>query len=108
MRDIYAPTVTPIVSENGIAPYIGPDFGAGIQILPLGLKQLAHPAARLVFRAFRDIGPYFKEEELRLISKRYWEGQNYVPGAGDRFIDFRNAFHIHQLIGELVDLERAV
>lgn len=101
IRDSYAPIRVLEDKEIGDFQVEDADFGAGIEVLPLGLKQ---ETASFLFKDFGELGPDLSEAEQRKASDIYWNGKNFRPGANQFFVDFRNGYHLQKIVemfGEL-------
>lgn len=111
LRDSYAPVQQSMLAPTPVVVFTKPDFGAGIGVLPLGLKY-GEGASTFVFRDFEKLSPEgLGEDSLKEISKIYWEGKKDEELLRKRenkkkILDFRNGFQVQQIIGLIQELEK--
>lgn len=85
--------------------HTAPDWDAGVEVLPLGTFN-KNAAARLVFQDLSQLVPQnFGEEELKIISKLYWEKQTARRGEHQLWFDFRELEHVYELLGMYYELD---
>lgn len=81
------------------------DWDAGIEVLPLGLKQdgeLSH----LLFRKWSELNPTTMPQSLLPnISALYWQKKQFAPSTSQQWIDFRELEHVYSLLNTWVELE---
>lgn len=102
IKDSFVTTVQrhtlPTVNVDPDRQYM--DFGVDVKVLPLGLFR------PLFFKDKKELNPFtFSEEELRAVSKEFWEFHNFAPKKGERFFDFRDKEHLYQLFLNYFDIE---
>lgn len=108
LRDQYAEPVqlTDIPMYN--KPIEPPMYGVDIPVLPLGLRQTANEASRLVFLPKHDLIPEkFSQEELTQISDLYWATKKADLAPTQLFFDFREHEHVYQALLQLEEMEDA-
>ena len=94
LRDTYKQTIYSAPSDDFCAPPTY-DFDAGIEVLPLGLKQKTILSG-VVFRKWADLNPMNTPNELlEDISNLYWQKQAYKPGGMQHYFDFRELEHVY-------------
>ena len=80
------------------------DFDAGIEVLPLGLKQKGIVPG-LLFRKWENLNPWnTPEEHLQEISQLYWKKKQFAPGSQEQWFDFRDLEHVYQLLNSQLEL----
>ena len=110
LRDSYrAVILTP--PNDRYNPEENYDFDAGIEVLPLGLKQEEGIAAQ-VFRTWRELVPgIFSQNDEKLVSDLYWAKQDFhkkiqsAPSASHLYFDFRDVDHVFNLLDQQIALE---
>lgn len=104
LRDSYS---TPILNSNP-TPISTFDttisFEAGIEVLPLGLRDHSKISKALFSKDGVNLRPTFDESKLRAISTFYWEKQNYTPTPSSFYFDFRKQEHVYTLFGLYAEL----
>ena len=104
LRDNYKQTIFSAPTDDFCARPVC-DFDAGIEVLPLGLKQNGE-IARVIFRKWADLNPMNTPTELLDdVSKLYWKKQAYKPGTMQQYFDFRELEHVYQLLNWQLELE---
>lgn len=94
LRDTYKQTIFSTSSDDFCATPTY-DFDAGIEVLPLGLKQ-KNILSGVVFRKWADLNPMNTPNELlEDISKLYWQKQAYKPDSMQQYFDFRELEHVY-------------
>lgn len=110
IKDTYAPqlqkdgTKIPLPSDLKDTPI----FGSEIEIFPLGL----YGDKRIEGKIFQKINPWsLEEQEQKEINNFYWNQQRLyekISKSGrKRFLDFRDAEHVRELIGIRGELEES-
>lgn len=103
LKDSYAPAINYTKQINIMHDNEFIDWGGAVQVKPLGLKQ--GQAAQFIFKNFRSFCPdQLDEEQLKTISKRYWDSQT---ANGATFVDFCNVYHVQRFIENKVELKNA-
>ena len=95
LRDTFMQSMF-IEGSNLVMPVEGVEFELNVPALPLGLDQEA--IGGLVFRKWENIYPQqYSEETKQIISKLYWDKQDFFKKCGDkaRYLDFRNEEHVY-------------
>lgn len=108
LRDSFAPqiflgSVTPHITNFDTTN----SFEAGIEVLPLGLRDKTQ-TARLLFPKETGINlrPHdYDQTQLKKISDFYWEKQKFDRNSHKFYFDFRNQEHVYLLLGLYTDLE---
>ena len=107
LRDSYKETIlrkTPFHVEAKATP---PAFDADIPVLPLGLYTKKLPLAKMFCRRDQLIPSFFSEDELRAISKLYWEKRAQEENLPEVYFDFRELEHVYNLFLQLFEIEDA-
>ena len=98
LRDFFAPTI----AQKGINPVqeeiTPPIFDSEIEVLPLGTFNSSE-IAQLVYTPFQKCAPtYFSQDEIKALTKFYWEKQKFSAGAHNVWFDFRDTNHLYKLV----------
>jgi hypothetical protein len=107
LRDSYKETIlrkTPFHVEAKATP---PAFDTDIPVLPLGLYTEKLPLAKMFCRRDQLIPSFFSEDELRAISKLYWEKRAQEENLPEVYFDFRELEHVYNLFLQLFEIEDA-
>lgn len=82
------------------------DFDAGIEVLPLGLKQKG-VLPGVLFQNWENLIPKnVPENLLPEISALYWKKKQFAPGTQQQWFDFRELEHVYQLLNSQIELEQ--
>jgi hypothetical protein len=80
LRDTYRPTIYSAPTDDFCATPTY-DFDAGIEVLPLGLKQKG-VLSGAIFRPWPELNPMNTPDELlEDISNLYWKKKEFAPGT---------------------------
>lgn len=105
MRDSFVKvSYTPETDDYAPAPEV--DFGAGIEVLPLGLAHKHDNVVSLIFRTMRDLNPdNYDDKDLAEISNYYWQKKAFAPSTTQLWLDFRQEEHVYQLLNFCEELD---
>lgn len=109
LRDSYSFTIRKDPIYNFVQTPITKTFDADVLVFPLGFKYEEQKFSGEIFKPLEDLIPSnFTQEELKKISKFYWEKRKLEETKKDKeFFDFREIEHVYNLLLIYDELEEA-
>lgn len=107
LRDQFSPVILTESTVIPIEPCGNPQIDCEIAVLPLGVKN-DNLLRGQIFRKWDELIPQnYDEKTLQQISEYYWSKKEYVVGANERYIDFRNLEHVYEMFQQFFELDDA-
>ncbi len=106
IRDAYKQPLAPLTVERQIIEPQEVDFEVGIEVLPLGIINPESELSTVLWRPLVATRPPLRTDLERPLSDLLWAKKKWRPSSTQRWFDFRDREHLHQLVvmeGELAD-----